>query len=263
MQYIRRMNVLERPQHLIDKVLNMIKTQTLLGINDSVQIRLHQFTDNVNILEIVHIPHHGWHHIVNAHNVLMFQMLQQLDLTKDTLGVDLILKSLGHHLNGHAGVQLSVCRGNDNAVRTRSNHTSKRILGVDRKSMIPSLERVSAVGSRAFEPAVRPRLTRGRSSTVWHDDLSPVFRCDGAIVHRHGMTSRIRRKRSSGGGGKAMIILHVVRAILADGAAAFVAHGAADLRGGVADFGMVVALFVLVAVAGAVLGGVVLGGVVG
>mmetsp|Transcript_12372 Transcript_12372/g.22331 ORF Transcript_12372/g.22331 Transcript_12372/m.22331 type:complete len:229 (-) Transcript_12372:314-1000(-) len=228
MQNVCRVNVFQRPQHLVDKVLNMVQAQTLFGINDSVQIRLHQFTDNVDILKIVHIPHHGRHHIINAHNIFVLEMLEQLDLAKDALGIDLILKRLGHHLDGHAVVQMSVLCRNDDPVRSRSNHAGEGILGVDRKRVIPRLERVRAVGSGAFEPIVGPAVTRVRSSAVGHDDFGPVFRGDGSIVHGHGVASRVGCEGGCGRRGEAVIVFHV-GASLADGAAALVAHGSSDL----------------------------------
>ena len=98
------MNVLQRPQDLVDEVLNVIDRKTLLGVNDTVQIRLHQFTNNIHIFEIVYITHHRWHHIHNPHNILMLEMFKKFDLTKDALGINFILKCIWYHFDSHPSI---------------------------------------------------------------------------------------------------------------------------------------------------------------
>jgi len=138
-------------------------------------------------------------------------------------------------------------RGNDNAIRTRSDDAIERILGVDSEGVIASLERVSTVRSGALETVVRSALARHGSAAVGHNDLGPVLGGDGSIVHGHGMASRVGCEGRGGGGSEAVIVLHVMGSILADGATAFVAHGSTD-------FLAIVALLALMMVSG---GGVV------
>ena len=48
MQHVGRVDELDRPQHLIYEVLDVIEAQALLGVDDAVQIGLHQLADDVD-----------------------------------------------------------------------------------------------------------------------------------------------------------------------------------------------------------------------
>lgn len=49
MDDVRRVQKLERPEHLVDKVLYMLRQELLPGADDTAQVSLHQFADKVNV----------------------------------------------------------------------------------------------------------------------------------------------------------------------------------------------------------------------
>ena len=159
MQHIRRVDVLQRPQHLVDEVLDVIQTQALLGVDYPVQVRLHQFAHDVNVVEIIDVPHHGGHHVDDADDVLVLEMLEEFNLAEDALGVDLVLECLGYHLDCHVGVQVRVVGRDDDAVCTRSDDTREGVLGIDGEGVIARLEGMCAVGGGALE-AIERTLAR-------------------------------------------------------------------------------------------------------
>ena len=49
MQHVGRVNVLHATQSLVDEVLDVVVSERVLGINNLVQIRVHEIHDHVNI----------------------------------------------------------------------------------------------------------------------------------------------------------------------------------------------------------------------
>lgn len=96
---IGRMHVFHSTQDLIEKVLHVINGQGLLGVDDPMEVGLHEICHNVHVTKIFHVSCEGRHHIHNRDDVLVMKMFEEFNLSQDTLGIYLIMKGLGDHLN--------------------------------------------------------------------------------------------------------------------------------------------------------------------
>ena len=53
MQHVGRVDVLESPQDLVHKVLDVVDGQRLFAVNNAVQVRLHQVLHYIHVLELL------------------------------------------------------------------------------------------------------------------------------------------------------------------------------------------------------------------
>lgn len=73
------MNILESSQNLIDKVLNVVNSDGLFRVNDSMQIGFHQILNDVNILKLLY-GGWWWDKVNDSNHILMIEYSHQLDL---------------------------------------------------------------------------------------------------------------------------------------------------------------------------------------
>ena len=66
------MHVCQSLEHLDCEVLDMVQGEFLLGVDDPVQVRLHELGDDVDIW--VSLPGLGLEQIGDGHNVLVFEI---------------------------------------------------------------------------------------------------------------------------------------------------------------------------------------------
>ena len=100
-QHICRVNVLQTPQYLVEKVADVIIAKTL-GLQQFVQVGLHQTLDDVNILHRVLAG--GSQDVSDINDVFMIKSGQDLDLSQGSLTVGLVFKG-ADFLNGDLAVE--------------------------------------------------------------------------------------------------------------------------------------------------------------
>mmetsp|Transcript_26258 Transcript_26258/g.56914 ORF Transcript_26258/g.56914 Transcript_26258/m.56914 type:complete len:203 (-) Transcript_26258:791-1399(-) len=198
MEHVGRMDVLQSSEELVQKVLDVIKGERLLRVDDPMKIGLHQLVANVDVVEVFDVPRKGRHHVGNTNNIFMMEVLEELDLTEDALGIDLVVEGAGDHLDGDLGLGRRVQCRNDDAVGTGTNDTDEGVLGIDREGLITSLEGVGVVGG------VLGGITGigHPNGTGWHYNFCTILgNTRRAIIDGVGMSGSGRR----GGGGGVMV----------------------------------------------------------
>ena len=98
---VGRVDVLEAPQYLVEKVADVIIAQTL-GLQQFVQVGLHQTLDDVNILHRVLAG--GSQDVSDINDVFMIKSGQDLDLSQGSLTVGLVFKG-ADFLNGDLDIE--------------------------------------------------------------------------------------------------------------------------------------------------------------
>jgi hypothetical protein len=74
-------DVFESPKDLVNEVLYMIDGEFLLGINDSVEIGLHQVCHYIDVVEVFEVSCDRRHHVDNVNDILVLEVFQQLDFS--------------------------------------------------------------------------------------------------------------------------------------------------------------------------------------
>jgi len=97
----------------------MVVSQVLSGVNDAVHIRLHQFRNDVDILEPSGCR--GLGNVKDLDNILVVKELEKADLSDNTFRIDQVLKSLGDLLDSHFDAANMVVSGADDTVGAMSD----------------------------------------------------------------------------------------------------------------------------------------------
>jgi len=106
-------------EDLLHEELQVVVGEVLLGVNYFVQVGFHQFGDQLDVL----LARAGRRtlDVSQRHYVGVVEELKQLDFALDAFGVDEVLESFGHLLDGHLAVAHSVERTADHPLRPHSN----------------------------------------------------------------------------------------------------------------------------------------------
>ena len=166
------------------------------------EVGLHQLVADVHVVEVLDVAGEGGHHVGDADDVLVAEVLEELDLAEDALGVDLVVEGAGDHLDGHLGLGGGIEAGDDDAVGTGPDDADEGVLGIDREGLVAGLEGVGVVrrclpggGSSVGAVAV------GTDSAGGHvNDLSARFGHTSrrSVVDGVGMGGGGRRGRGGG-----------------------------------------------------------------
>jgi hypothetical protein len=87
----------------------VVVAQALLGVDDAMQVRLHQVRDDVDVLKVV--QRRRLEDVLKRDHVLVRKVPQQLDLAQDALGVDQVVERARHLLDRHLFTRLVVVGG--------------------------------------------------------------------------------------------------------------------------------------------------------
>ena len=80
------MDVLEAPENLVEKVANVVITESL-GLEQLVEVSLHQALDDVDVSQQVHGD--GSQDVSDVYDVLVLESVQNLDFSQCSLTVGL------------------------------------------------------------------------------------------------------------------------------------------------------------------------------
>ena len=128
-QHLGAVDVLHSAKHLVDEVLYVVVREVLAGVNDPMEIRLHEVGDDVDVLK--GLERARLENVNNTHHILVLQVLQQLDLAQDALRVNDVIKRTRDLLDRHLLPRLCVAARNDDAVRAVADRFDELVLRVD------------------------------------------------------------------------------------------------------------------------------------
>ena len=112
MEDIGRVDVLEAPENLVEKVANVVITESL-GLEQLVEVSLHQALDNVDITETVDVD---WtEDVADIDDILVLEPVEDLDLPEGSLAVSLMLKR-ADLLDGYLALSLDIQSGHNHPV---------------------------------------------------------------------------------------------------------------------------------------------------
>ena len=67
------MNVLETPQYLVHEIACMVVAEGLVGVNNVMQVRLHEVQYKVDVVESCRVIG-GTHHLTNGYDVVVVEV---------------------------------------------------------------------------------------------------------------------------------------------------------------------------------------------
>ena len=112
MEDIGRVDVLEAPENLVEKVANVVITESL-GLEQLVEVSLHQALDNVDITETVDVD---WtEDVADIDDILVLEPVEDLDLPEGSLAVSLMFK-WADLLDGYLALSLDIQSGHNHPV---------------------------------------------------------------------------------------------------------------------------------------------------
>ena len=94
------------------EVLEVLVTQLLPRVDNSVHICLHQLSNDVDVVEA---GRRRWlEHVNHVDDVVLVEELEEFDFSHDALSIDEVFKGFAHFLNSNlAAVLMIVCRADD------------------------------------------------------------------------------------------------------------------------------------------------------
>ena len=99
MEDLGRVHILEPAQQLVEEELVVLRREVVVGLDDLVQIRLHQLEDHVDVPELPR--RRRQHDVLDVDDVGVAQQAQQLDLAQDARRVrDVVESGDNLHLTG-------------------------------------------------------------------------------------------------------------------------------------------------------------------
>lgn len=111
--------------YLIDEVLCVFIREFLLGLEDLVEVCVHQLVHDVEISQISGV---NWHHdIMNADDVFVFEVPEQLDFSDGSLGIREVEKDLGDFLDGSRFSRTQVFGRADHPIRSASDGSGEHV----------------------------------------------------------------------------------------------------------------------------------------
>mmetsp|Transcript_39239 Transcript_39239/g.103439 ORF Transcript_39239/g.103439 Transcript_39239/m.103439 type:complete len:321 (-) Transcript_39239:246-1208(-) len=78
MEHLGRVDGFEAAQDLVNEVLDVVVGERLLGVDDVVQVSVHQLENKVNVLPLINLARRRQHDVAQVEDVLMREVLQQL-----------------------------------------------------------------------------------------------------------------------------------------------------------------------------------------
>lgn len=94
------MNIFQSAKDLVDKVLNVVDSKRLTGVNNSMQICFHEILYNIYILELF-CCWRWWDEIYYANDIFMNELFHEFDLPEYTLCVDSIIEGSANLFDCH------------------------------------------------------------------------------------------------------------------------------------------------------------------
>ncbi len=114
MDDVKGVDVLDAAKELVDEVLEVIQRQCLRALNDLMQIRVHQFGDDVDIFEVAQGKRREDIH--DADYIFVRDEPQEFGLADSALGFCCMRKRVGDFFYGNIPLSAKVCGRAHNAI---------------------------------------------------------------------------------------------------------------------------------------------------
>lgn len=129
---VGRMDVFEAAKELVEEVADVLQSQGLRGVDDLVEVRLHQVQHHVDGAEVAVGPPRP-QDVFDGDDVVVLEVLQDLQLAQSALRVGHHVERVRDLLDGHRLPGVPAPRGADDAVGSGAD-------GFDDLVVVPHLE---------------------------------------------------------------------------------------------------------------------------
>ena len=160
-QHVRRVDVLQAPQDLVEEVLVVLVRQGLPRGDDAIEVGLHQIGDDVHVLEVDRVRGHR-HQILHLHDVLVAaEVAQELDFPQDSFRVHQVAEDVRYLFDGYAPPGRRVVRGAHDAVGPAADRPQIGVAHVDVK-LVPAQRHAVVLPSERHFGEQRLMIQDGR-----------------------------------------------------------------------------------------------------
>mmetsp|Transcript_68291 Transcript_68291/g.213604 ORF Transcript_68291/g.213604 Transcript_68291/m.213604 type:complete len:378 (+) Transcript_68291:256-1389(+) len=132
--HVGAVEVEEAAEDLVGEVLMVLVVQHLLGVDDLVEVRLHEVRDDVDVVKIGVV----WRvHVQDANDVVVLEVPQELDLAQDPLAVHEVAEGVRNLLHRQFLTLLRVRERADRAIGAGANLLDELQVGRDLELHLP------------------------------------------------------------------------------------------------------------------------------
>ena len=125
------MHVKRACQQLVHEVLEVLITQFLSRVDNSVHVGLHQFSDDIDVVETSRSGR--LEHVNHVYDVVVAEEFQQFDFSHDTLSINEVFKGFTHFLNGNLAPTLVIISRTYHTVCAMADLLNILVLRIDVK----------------------------------------------------------------------------------------------------------------------------------
>jgi len=100
------MDIFHCTEHLVEKELEMLLCEVIIGLDNLVEVSVHELKDNKYIFEVP--PRWRQHYVLDLDDVGMPEKPEKLDFAEDPSGVGNMLEDVGYLLYRHLVAGLPV-----------------------------------------------------------------------------------------------------------------------------------------------------------
>jgi len=134
-------NIIQLPQqgakdsYLKEEILAVIIRQCLRRLNNLVQIRVHEFINQINILETIPMSRH--HDVLQSNHILVVKVAKKLEFTQSPQRINPVLKGILNFLYGNLLIALFIHRRAHNPVSTATDRLDWHVFWINLKQGLP------------------------------------------------------------------------------------------------------------------------------
>lgn len=187
MENIGGVDVLQAAEELVEEELVVLGREVIVGLDDLVEVGLHELEDDVNVAELAA----RWreHDMLDLDDVRVAQEAEQLDLAEDAGGVRDVLEDVVDLLDGDVLAGEGVEGGGDHAVAALADHLGDLVpagLAVVREER--RLPGALATPRRTRRSPSNPHSESGYALTEEHIAKEGDFGASPHLLVAHGVT---------------------------------------------------------------------------
>lgn len=127
MEDIGSVYVLHPTKQLVEKELMVLRAEVVVGLDDLVEVGLHELEDNVDVTELA--ARRREHDVLDLDDVWMAQKAEQLDLAENAGGVGDMLEDVVDLFDGDALAGVGVDGRRHDAVAAFADHFADLVSG--------------------------------------------------------------------------------------------------------------------------------------
>jgi len=121
--------------YLKEEILAVIIRKCLGRLNNLMQISVHEFVNEINILKIIPMIRH--HDVFQSNNILMVKMSKKFQFTQSSKRINAIFKRILYLLYCNFLICFPIDRRTNNPISSSTNRLNRHIFGVNFKQGLP------------------------------------------------------------------------------------------------------------------------------